>query len=41
MLKAQGMVAASGAPVSAEGGASEVSVTVSGEAILDTAGATR
>ena len=41
MLKAQGMVAASGAPVSAEGGTSEVTVTVSGEAILDTAGATR
>lgn len=41
MLKAQGMVAASGAPVSAEGGTSEVTVTVSGEAILDAAGATR
>jgi hypothetical protein len=41
MLKAQGMVAASGAPVSAEGGTSEVTVTVSGEAILDAAGASR
>ena len=34
MLKAQGMAAASVAPVSAEGGTSEVGVTVSGEAIL-------
>jgi predicted secreted protein len=41
MLKAQGMAAAGGAPVSAEGGTSEVTVTVSGEAILDAAGASR
>jgi len=34
MLKAQGMAPASVAPVSAEGGTSEVAVTVSGEAIL-------
>jgi predicted secreted protein len=41
MLKAQGMAAAGGAPVSAEGGTSDVTVTVSGEAILDTTGAGR
>lgn len=42
MLKAaQGMAAASAAPVSVEGGTSEVTVTVSGEAILDTVRATR
>jgi hypothetical protein len=34
MLKA-GMAAASAAPVSVEGGTSDVTVTVSGEAILD------
>lgn len=41
MLKAQGMVAASGAPVSVEGGTSEITVTVSGEAILATTGPAR
>ncbi|MEO9136574.1 MAG: SIMPL domain-containing protein [Casimicrobiaceae bacterium] len=41
MLKAAGMVAASAAPVSVEGGTSEVTVTVSGEAILDTVRAAR
>ena len=39
MLKA-GMAAASAAPVAVEGGTSEVTVTVSGEAILDRAGTT-
>ncbi len=39
MLKA-GMAAASAAPVSVEGGTSEVTVTVSGEAILDRVAAT-
>ncbi|HEY7788363.1 MAG TPA: SIMPL domain-containing protein [Casimicrobiaceae bacterium] len=41
MLKAAGMAAASVAPVSVEGGTSEVTVTVSGEAILDTVRAAR
>jgi predicted secreted protein len=36
MFKAGGVAAASVAPVSVEGGSSEVSVTVSGEAIVDT-----
>ena len=36
MFKASGVAAASVAPVSVEGGTSEVTVTVSGEAILDT-----
>ena len=39
MLKA-GMAAASAAPVTVEGGTSEVTVTVSGEAILDRVGTT-
>ena len=39
MLKAAGMAAS--APISAEGGTSEVTVTVSGEAILDTVRAAR
>lgn len=37
MFKAGGVAAASPAPVSVEGGTSDVTVTVSGEAILDTA----
>ena len=36
MFKAGGVAATAVAPVSAEGGTSEVTVTVSGEAILDT-----
>lgn len=36
MFKAAGVAAASAAPVSVEGGSSEVTVTVSGEALLDT-----
>ena len=36
MFKAGGVAATSVAPVSVEGGTSEVTVTVSGEAILDT-----
>jgi len=36
MFKAGGVAAASAAPVSVEGGTSEITVTVSGEAILDT-----
>lgn len=41
MFKAGGVAAASAAPVSVEGGTSEVTVTVSGEAILDTLRAPR
>jgi hypothetical protein len=40
MLKS-GMAAASAAPVNVEGGTTEVTVTVSGEAILDTVRAAR
>jgi hypothetical protein len=36
MYKAGGVAATAVAPVSVEGGTSEVTVTVSGEAILDT-----
>ena len=35
MFKAGGVAAASAAPVSVEGGTSDVTVTVSGEAILE------
>lgn len=41
MFKAGGVAAASVAPVSVEGGTSEVTVTVSGEAVLDTMRAPR
>jgi predicted secreted protein len=41
MFKAGGVAATSAAPVSVEGGTSDVTVTVSGEAILDAAAAPR
>ena len=41
VFRAQGMAAAAAAPVAVEGGTSEVTVTVSGEAILDTPRAPR
>jgi predicted secreted protein len=41
MMRASAMAAGSAAPVSVEAGTSEVTVTVSGEAILDTVRATR
>jgi hypothetical protein len=41
MFRSAGVAAAGGAPVAVEGGMSDVTVTVSGEAILDTVRASR